>query len=77
MKWDTNALFLLVCFERNFVHAPKEGDWVGSLDKVYSRTLLEQNVISIFVTVSSPAFLLGLEDVGLEVVGGCALIDRR
>lgn len=72
-----NALLFLVSLERNLVHASKEGNRVGSLDKVSSRTLLEQCVIPVFITVSSPAFLFGLEDIGLEVVGGCTLVNRR
>ena len=70
-------LLLFVGFKRNFIHTSKEGDRIGPLDKIGSCTLLEQNVIPVFVTVSSPAFLLGLEDIGLKVVGGCALVDRR
>ena len=72
-----NVLLLLVCFKRNLIHTSKEGDRVGSLDKISGCTLLEKNVIPVFVAVSSPAFLLGLEDVGLKVVGGCTLVDRR
>jgi len=71
-----NVLFLLVCLKRNLIHTSEERHRVGSLDKIGSCTLLEQYVIPVFVTVSSPAFLLGLEDVGLKVVGGCALVDR-
>jgi len=71
------VLLLFVGFKRNFVYAAEEGDRVDTLDKVSSCALLEQYVVPVFVTVSSPAFLLGLKDVGLKVVGGCAFVDRR
>ena len=75
-KREMDILFFFICLKRNFVYTSEEGDWVGSLDKVSSCTLLEQRVISVLVAVSSPAFLLGLEDIRLEVVGRCALVDR-
>lgn len=76
MKQGVNALFLLVCFERDFVYTSKEGNWVSSLDEVGSCTLFEKCIISVFVTISVPAFLLGLEDVGLEIIGRYTLVDR-
>ena len=68
-RTQTNVLLLLICFKRNSVYASEEGNRVRSPDKVSSCALFEQRVVSVFVPISSPTFLLGLKDVSLEIVG--------
>ena len=65
-----NVLLLLISSVRNFVYTSEEGDRIGSPDEISDCSLLEQGVISVFVAISFPTSLLGLEDVGLEIVGG-------
>ena len=70
-----NVPIFLVGVKRNPVHTPKEGNRVDPPNEVGNCALLEWSIISIFITISFPAFLLRLEDIGLEVVGGFTLVD--
>jgi len=58
------SLFLLVSLEYDPVHGPKQDNRIGNLDELGRCSLVEQEVISIGISLSCPPLLLWMKDVG-------------
>lgn len=59
-----DSLFLLVSLEYDPVHGSKQDNRIGNLDKLGRCSLVEQEVISIGISLSCPPLLLWVKDVG-------------